>query len=234
VSIGFQHARRRPWLAVGALGLASVLAACSGGASSNQQTASTGVDTSTTAAPAAVTTTTTVAPTTTTLATGPADLGAPSVVAAQTVSAGGTGAIDPTLQAQIADAVHTYVNAASGTPLGTGQAAVLDDVLTAAAAGRLTAASREALTDEGLPALAGVKADHTNLAIDAFVGPDQSTVVNATIDVAVSATEAGGGRRESPAPARSRSSTTAASMASANVGDVHERVQRAHETLFAA
>ena len=134
-----------------------------------------------------------MAPTTTTLATGPADLGAPSVVAAQTVSAGGTGAIDPTLQAQIADAVHTYVNAASGTPLGTGQAAVLDGVLTAAAAGRLTAASRDALTDEGLPALAGVKADHTNLAIDAFVGPDQSTVVNATIDVAVSATEAGGG-----------------------------------------
>jgi hypothetical protein len=192
VSIGFQHARRRPWLAVGVVGLVAVLAACSGGSSSNQQTASTGADTSTTAAPAAVTTT--AAPTTTTtLATGPADLGAPSIVAAQTVSAGGAGAIDPTLQAQIADAVHTYVNAASGTPLGTGQAAVLDGVLTAAAAGRLTAASRDALTDEGLPALAGVKADHTNLAIDAFVGPDQSTVVNATIDVAVTATEAGGG-----------------------------------------
>jgi hypothetical protein len=194
VSIGIQHARRRPWLAVGALGLASVVAACSGGGSSNKQTASSGVVTSTTAAAAAVTTT--AAPTTTTtttLATGPADLGAPSIVAAQTVSAGGAGAIDPTLQAQIADAVHTYVNAASGTPLGTGQAAVLDGVLTAAAAGRLTAASRDALTDEGLPALGGVKADHTKLAIDAFVGPDQSTVVNATIDVAVSASEAGGG-----------------------------------------
>ena len=135
------------------------------------------------------------APTTTTLATGPADLGAPSVTAAQTTSADGTGAIDPTLQAQITDAVHTYVNAATGTPLGTGQAAVLDGVLTAAAAGRLTAASRDALTDEGLPALAGVKADHANVAIDAFVGPDQSMVVNAVIDVAVPATEAGGRRR---------------------------------------
>jgi hypothetical protein len=191
VSIGLQHARRRPWSVVGALGLVAVLAACSGGGSSNKQTASSSVQTSTTTAAPAVTTT--AAPTTTTLTTGPADLGAPSIVAAQTVSAGGTAAIDPTLQSQIADAVHTYLNAASGTPLGTGQAAVLDGVLTAAAAGRLTPASRDALTDEGLPALAGVKADHTNLAIDAFVGPDQSTVVNATVDIAVSATETSGG-----------------------------------------
>ena len=171
------------WLAVGALGARHrCWRPARAAASSNQQTASTSADTSTTAA-AAVTTTAAPTTTTTTLVTGPADLGAPSIVAAQTVSAGGTTAIDPTLQAQIADAVHTYVNAASGTPLGTGQAAVLDGVLTAAAAGRLTAASRDALTDEGLPPLAGVKTDHTNVAIDAFVGPDQSTVVNATIDV---------------------------------------------------
>src|SRR5262245_61215493 len=188
VSIGSQHARRRPILAVGALALASLLAACSGGGGS-KQTASSVATSAATTAPA-----TTVAPTTTTtLATGPADLGNPSVVAAQATTVNGTGAIDPTLQTQITDAVHTYVNAATGTPLGTGQAAVLDGVLTAAAASRLTPASRDALADEGLPALAGVKTDHANVAIDAFVGPDQSTIVNAAIDVAVSATEAGGG-----------------------------------------
>jgi hypothetical protein len=193
VSIAPQHARRRPLLAVGALAVAAVLAACSGGGGS-KQTASSGAPTSgaTTTASIAVTTTA-AAPTTTTLATGPADLGAPSIVAAQTTSVDGSGAIDPTLQTQITDAVHTYVNAASGTPLGTGQTAVLDGVLTTAAAGRLTAASRDALTDEGLPALAGVKTGHANVAIDAFVGPDHSTVVNAAIDIAVSATEAGGG-----------------------------------------
>jgi hypothetical protein len=188
VSIGHQHARRRPLLAVGAIALAAVLAACSGGGGTKQAAP-------TSAAPAttAGATTTTVVATTTTLATGPADLGAPSIVAAQTVSATGTTTLDPTLQAQITDAVHTYVNAASGTPLGTGQAAVLDGVLTAAAASRLTPTSRDALTDEGLPALGGVKADHTNVGIDAFVGPDQTTVVNATVDMAVSATEPGGG-----------------------------------------
>jgi hypothetical protein len=177
-------------VAVAAVALATVLAACSSGGESTQAASSaptTAGPTTTAAIP------TTVAPTTTTLTTGPADLGAPNITAAQTTGVEGTAAIDPTLQAQVTDAVHTYLNAATGTPLGTGQAAVLDGVLTAGAASRLTAVSRDALTDEGLPALAGVKTDHANLAIDAFVGPDQSTVVNAAIDLAVSATEAGGG-----------------------------------------
>jgi hypothetical protein len=170
---------------------AVVLVACSGGGGS-KQTASSGAPTTSTSSSVA-TTATTVAPTTTTLATGPADLGAPTVTAAQTTTLDGTGAIDPALQAQITDAVHTYVNAATGTPLGTGQAAVLDGVLTTGAASRLTPASRDALADEGLPALAGVKTDHANVSIDAFQGPDQTTVVNAVIDVAVTATEPGGG-----------------------------------------
>jgi hypothetical protein len=192
VSIGHQHARRRSLLAVGAVAVAAVLAACSGGGGS-KQTASSGAAT-TTATPVATTVTaTTAAPTTTTLATGAADLGAPTIAAAQATNVNGTGAIDPTLQAQITDAVHTYVNAATGTPLGTGKAAVLDGVLTPSAASRLTTASRDALTDEGLPALAGVKTDRANVAIDAFQGPDQTMVVNATIDIAVSATEPGGG-----------------------------------------
>jgi hypothetical protein len=177
-------------VAVAAVALATVLAACSGGGESKQAASSAPATSgaSSTAAP------TTVAPTTTTtLTTGPADLGAPTITAAQTTGVDGTGAIDPTLQTQVTDAVHTYLNVATGTPLGTGQAAVLDGVLTAGAAGRLTAASRDALTDEGLPALAAVKTDHANLTIDAFVGPDQTTVVNAVIDLAVSAIEAGGG-----------------------------------------
>jgi len=171
--------------------VAAVLAACSGGGGSSKQTASSGAPTTT--ASSVATTATPVQATTTTLATGPADLGAPTITAAQTTTLDGTASIDPTLQAQITDAVHTYVNAASGTPLGTGQAAVLDGVLTAGATSRLTTVSRDALTDEGLPALAGVKADHANVSIDAFQGPDQTMVVNAVIDVAVTATEPGGG-----------------------------------------
>jgi hypothetical protein len=177
-------------VAVAVVALATALAACSGGGESTQAASSapaTAGATTTAATPI------TAAPTTTTLTTGPADLGAPNITLAQTTGLEGTAAIDPTLQAQVTDAVHTYLNAATGTPLGTGQAAVLDGVLTAGAASRLTTVSRDALTDEGLPALAGVKTDHANLAIDAFVGPDQTTVVNAVIDIAVSATEAGGG-----------------------------------------
>jgi hypothetical protein len=189
--MGHQHARRAPLLVVGAVALAGVLAGCSGGGGSTQQ-ATTSAPSPTTSAPI-VTTAAPTSTTSTTLATGPADLGSPAVVAGQTSSAGGTGALDPSLQTQITDAVHTYVNAASGTPLGTGKAAVLDGVLTTAAASRLTAASRDALTDEGLPALGGVKTDHANVAIDAFIGPDQSVVVNATIDVGVTAKQPGGG-----------------------------------------
>ena len=37
----------------------------------------------------------------------------------------------------------------------------------------------------GCPPSAGMKADHANVSIDAFQGPDQTMVVNAAIDVAV-------------------------------------------------
>jgi hypothetical protein len=190
VSIAHQHAPRRAVLAVTAVALVAVLAACSGGGRASTDNGST------TAAPKssseAGTTATTVRPTTTTLATGAADLGTPTVTGAEATSVDGTAALDPTLQTQIADAVHTYVNAATGTPLGTGKPAVLDGVLTAAAATRLTPPTRDALTDEGLPALAAVKTDRANVTIDAFTGPDQSMVVNAAIDVAVSASTPGG------------------------------------------
>ncbi len=199
VSIAHQHARRRPRLAVATVAVVAIVAslsACSGGGSSGTGAGPPGPTSAGQTSPSvegvAVTTATTVRATTTTLATGPADLGAPTVTGAEATSADGTGALDPTLQAQITDAVHTYVNAATGTPLGTGKAAVLDGVLTAAAAGRLTAPTRDALADEGLPALGAVRADRANVTLDAFVGPDQTVVVNAAIDIAVSASTPGG------------------------------------------
>jgi hypothetical protein len=193
VSISHQHAPRRAMVGVAMVALASVLAACSGGGSAKADAGSTAVaQTSASVAGEAVTTTTSMRATTTTLATGAADLGAPSVTGAEATSADGTAPLDPTLQTQIIDAVHTYVNAATGTPLGTGQAAVLDGVLTAAATSRLTAPTRDALTDEGLPALAAVKTNRANVTLDAFTGPDQTMVVNAAIDIAVSASTPGG------------------------------------------
>ena len=193
VSIAHQHAPRRTLLAVVVVAVVAVLAACSGGGSaSTDKGATTAATRSSSVAGGAGTTATTTRPTTTTLATGAADLGTPTVTGAEATSADGTAALDPTLQTQIADAVHAYVNAATGTPLGTGKPAVLDGVLTAAATTRLTPPTRDALTDEGLPALAAVKTDRANVTIDAFTGPDQSMVVNAAIDVAVSASTPGG------------------------------------------
>src|SRR4051812_10133565 len=106
VTIGHQHARRLPLLLAAAVALAGVLAACSGGGGSTQA-----ATTSAPAPPAGVPIGPTEAPTPTPppRAPGPADLGSPAVVAAQTSSAGGIGALDPSLQTQITDAVHTYV-----------------------------------------------------------------------------------------------------------------------------
>lgn len=162
--------------------VASALAACSG--SGSKSVAST---TATTPAP-----TTTVAPTTTTLATGPADLGVPAVATAHGTSALGSGDLDPVVRDQVAAALHTYLNAASGTPLGSGAPAVLDNVLTTAAMARLTPESRDALVDEGLSALAAVKVDHADVAFDAFMGPDSAMVVNAAVDLQVSASTTSG------------------------------------------
>jgi hypothetical protein len=159
----------------------TALAACSGGGSKAAPT------TAPTTAPAPTTTTTAPAPTTTTLPTGPADLGVPAISAAQGTSALGTGDLDPAVRDQIAAAVHTYLNAASGTPLGSGAPAVLDNVLTPAAIARLTPETRDALVDEGLSALSAVKLDHSAVDLDAFMGPDLAMVVNVDIDVQVSA-----------------------------------------------
>jgi hypothetical protein len=133
-----------------------------------------------------------VAPTTTTLPVGAADLGTPAVVSAQADGTTGTGPLDPAIQAQIVDAIHTYENAAIGTPLGTGQAAVLDGVLTAAAAARLTPPTRDALVDEGMPAMAAIKADRDNVTLAGLTGPDQATVVEAGVDLQVSASTPAG------------------------------------------
>ena len=187
VSIAHQHARRRWAGAVATAALVGLLAACSSGTTSSS--GPTSAATATTATPA----TTAALPTTTTLSTGAADLGPPNVSAATATSASGTGDLDPALRAQVIDAIHTYENAASGTPLGTGAPAVLDGVLTTGAAARLTSATRDALTDEGLPALAAVKADEADVTLDAFTGPDQTMVVNATIDQQLSASTPGGG-----------------------------------------
>jgi hypothetical protein len=118
---------------------------------------------------------------------GAADLGAPTVAGAQADGSAGIGPLDPTIQAQIVDAIHTYENAAIGAPLGTGQAAVLDGILTTAAAARLAPPTRAALADEGLPAMAAVKADRDNVTLNALTGPDQTTVVDAAVDLEVSA-----------------------------------------------
>jgi hypothetical protein len=182
-----QHRLRHRSAAVGvaAIGLVVALAACSSGGS---KAAPTTVATS----PPVPSTATTVVPTTTTLPTGPADLGTPTVEAAQATSALGVGDLDPSIRDQVALAVHTYLNAATGTPLGSGSPAVLDGVLTSGAAARLTAPTRDALADEGLPALAAVKADHAVVSLDAFMGPDLSMIVNASLDLQVSASTPAG------------------------------------------
>jgi hypothetical protein len=168
-----------PRTVVGALGLVLSVAACTGGGR--------GPATATTVGAPVVAPTTTLAPTTTTLAVGAADVGPPAVVAAESTGVAGTGPLDATVQAQVVDAIHTYENAAVGTPLGTGQAAVLDGVLTAAAAARLTPPTRDALVDEGLPPMAAIRADRANVTLNGFTGPDQATVVDANLDLEVSA-----------------------------------------------
>ena len=125
--------------------------------------------------------------TSTTLATGPADLGVPAIASAEGTSALGTGDLDPAIRDQIAAALRRYLNAASGTPLGSGTPAVLDNVLTPAAMARLTPQTRDALVDEGLSALSTVKLDHSAVTLDAFMGPDLAMVVNAGVDMQISA-----------------------------------------------
>jgi hypothetical protein len=171
---------RRAVVAVGAAGLLCIAAACSGGAS-----APAAAPTSTVAA--STIPPTTVAPTTTTLAVGAVDLGPPTVAGAQTDGSAGVAALDPTIQAQVVDAVHAYENAAIATPLGTGQAAVLNSVLTAAAAARLTPPNRDALVDEGMPAMAAIKAERDNVTLHGLTGPDETTIVEATVDLQISA-----------------------------------------------
>jgi len=179
--MGLQHRRRRHLAAFG-LVVVAFLAACSGGGS--KAAPPTSAAATTTPAP---TTTVAATTTTTTLATGPADLGVPAIASAQGTSALGTGDLDPAIRDQIAAALRTYLNAASGTPLGSGAPAVLDNVLTSAALGRLTPQTRDALVDEGLSPLSAVKLDHSAVTLDAFMGPDLAMVVNAGIDMQVSA-----------------------------------------------
>ena len=179
--IDLQHRRRRHLAAFGLVVLA-FLAACSSGGS--KATPPTSAAPTTTPAP---TTTVAATTTTTTVPTGPADLGVPAIASAQGTSALGTGDLDPAIRDQIAAALHTYLNSASGTPLGSGAPAVVDNVLTPAAMARLTPQTRDALVDEGLSALSAVKLDHSAVTLDAFMGPDLAMVVNADIDVQVSA-----------------------------------------------
>jgi hypothetical protein len=168
-----------------ALGVAAVLTACSGG--SKAATPTTSAATAAVTAPTTAPPSTTVLPTTTTLKTGPADLGMPAVASAQGTSALGSGDLDPAVRDQVLAAVHTYLDAATGTPLGTGGQADLSQVLTAAAAGRLNPSTRDALADEGLPPLGAIKADRDNVALSGFMGPDQAMVVTVGLDLQVSA-----------------------------------------------
>jgi hypothetical protein len=172
---------RRAVVAVGAAGLLCIAAACSGGGNAP------GAAPTSTVAASTIRPTTVAPTTTTTLAVGAVDLGAPTVAGAQTDGSAGPGPLDPTIQAQIVDAVHTYENAAIGTPLGTGQAAVLNSVLTATAAARLTPPNRDALVDEGMPAMAAIKAERDNVTLHGLTGPDETTIVEAAVDLQISA-----------------------------------------------
>ena len=186
-SVTARTLRRRPTatsVAALAVAVVALLSACSGGSKAATPTTSGAPPTS---APPTSAPSTTVLPTTTTLKTGPADLGMPAVASAQGTSALGTGDLDPTVRDQVLAAVHTYLDAATGTPLGTGGQADLSNVLTSGAAGRLNASTRDALADEGLPPLGAIKADRDNVALSAFMGPDQTMVVTVGLDLQVSA-----------------------------------------------
>jgi hypothetical protein len=164
------------------------LAACSGGGKSATTT------TPKPASSAAATTATTPAPTTTTLTTGPAHLAAPAPAAAQASSANGAGDLAAPIKDQVTQAFGAYLDAAIGTPLGTGGPAQLDALLTPNALAKLTPQSRDALADENMPPVNGIKLDKATMTLDGFAGPDQSlSVVNATIDLQVSGTASTGG-----------------------------------------
>jgi hypothetical protein len=186
-----QHGGAKRLVAV--IALATTVAACSGGssksASSSSSSSSPSSQASSTSAKKA---TTTSRQPPTTLTTGAANLGAPIVVVAKGSSALGSGDLPPDIRAQIVKAVQAYENAATGTPLGTGKKANINGLLTTSALSHLTAQRRQALVDEGIPALAGVKASHSNVSLDGFLGPDHLWVVNANIDLQVSASTPGG------------------------------------------
>jgi hypothetical protein len=176
-------------LALGGVVIAA-LAACSGGGKSATTTtpkpASSAATSAATTAPAPTTTTTT-------LTTGPAHLAPPAPASAQASSANGAGDLAAPIKDQVTQAFGAYLDAAVGTPLGTGGQAKLDALLTPNALAKLTPQSRDALADENMPPVNGIKLDQANLALDGFAGPDQSlSVVNATIALQVSGTTAGG------------------------------------------
>jgi hypothetical protein len=184
-----QHRSRHYVIAIAVAAGAFGLAACSG---SSQPASSVTTAPSTAAVTSSPSTTSTTALPTTTVATGPADLGAPQVTAAHASSALGTGELNASVRDQVVAAVHAYENAATGTPLGTGQAANVDPLLTAGARARLTPTSRAALTDEGMPPVGAIKATTSTVSLDGFAGPDQTMVVNATVDLQVSASSPAG------------------------------------------
>jgi hypothetical protein len=185
-----QHRGAKRLVAV--VALATALAACSGGSSKSASSSSSSPSSSQASSTSAKKATTTSHQPSTTLATGAANLGAPKVTVAKGSSALGSGDLPADIRAQLVTAVQAYENAATGTPLGTGKKANINGLLTASALSHLTAQSRQALVDEGLPAMAGVKAKQSNVSLDGFLGPDHIWVVNATIDLQVSASTPGG------------------------------------------
>lgn len=145
-----------------------------------------------------VPTTTTLPPTTTTAIPPPnvPDLGAPVLTAARVT---GPDFVGPELTQEGKDTVMRlmtdYVARAVAVPVGSGQPADVQGMLSTVLTSRLTAEQRAALTDEGLPRLMLVKTDKFEVAADGLAGPDGLVgVVNCRLDLQVSGVTAEGGQ----------------------------------------
>ncbi len=143
-------------------------------------------------------TTTTLPPTTTTTIPPPQvpNLGAPVLTAARLT---GPDFVGPELTQEGKDTVTRlmtdYVSRAVAAPVGTGQPADVQAMLSSVLTPRLTAAQRAILTDEGVPRLTLVKTDKFEVAVDGLAGTDGLVgVVNCRLDLQVSGVTADGGQ----------------------------------------
>jgi len=124
------------------------------------------------------------------------NLGAPVLTAARLT---GPDFVGPELTQEGKDTVTRlmtdYVARAVAAPVGTGQPADVQGMLSSVLSPRLTAEQRATLTDEGVPRLTLVKTDKFEVAADGLAGPDGLVgVVNCRLDLQVSGVTAEGGQ----------------------------------------